>query len=410
MRASRDTLLRLLRRAPPSESTTGRLPAAIAMAPWWWISNATGAIALLPNRDTATVSAWLKGRDGIRAVARDHAGAYTEAVDQALPDAPQVAGRWHLIKNLRNALERLASKMSSRLQEAAKAEPVKTPCGMDSPEKHNGSMCSRPRTPAHQQHVESNRARRLTRYEEVVRLHVAGRSISTIARELGLDRHTVRHFANAPSFPERVPRAAVPCRLDAMKPYLQARAAEGCTNATQVWRELLAQGFKIGRSRPREAFRLFRLTAVSMTPATALPLMKIPSPIHVCGCLLGWEVRRGGEQCAEARRHFITRLCELEPTVAMAKELDLRFIQIMRDQDSAGLEDWLTKAGRCSVIEMRRFAKGLRMDLSAVKAAVALPWISGQVEGQINRLKYLKRQMYGRAGLQLLAIRVINWT
>lgn len=278
-------------------------------------------IALLPNRDTATVSARLKGRQGIEVVARDRASAYAEAVHQGLPDAIQVADRWHLIKNLRGALERLMSKMSSRLREAAKA-----PSRTESPRKHIGPRSSPPRTPAHQQRMESNRARHLARYEEVVRLHAAGRSISTIARETGLDRHTVRHFANSPSFPERLRQAVVPSRLEAMKLYLQTRAAEGCTNAPQVWRELLAQGFKIGRSCLREAFRPLRLTTGSMAPASALPSMKMLSPIRVCGWLLGWKVRCDEEQCAEARRRFITRLCELEPAVATARALALRFI------------------------------------------------------------------------------------
>lgn len=417
MRASGDTLLRLLQRSPPSAAEEPLT--AIGIDDWAFARGhrygtvvvdleRRRPIALLPDRDTTTVSAWLKGRDGIQVVARDRASAYAEAVDQVLPDATQVADRWHLIKNLRNALERVVSKMPSRLREAAKAEPATTSTSMESPEKQIASKTSQLRIPAHQQRVESNRARRLARYEEVVRLHAAGRSITAIAREMGLDRHTVRHFANAPSFPERLPRATLPSRLDAMKPYLRARAAEGCTNAAQVRRELLAQGFKIGRSRLQEAFRPLRLAVGSMAPASALPSMRMPSPIQVCGWLLGWKVRRGEEQCVEARQHFITRLCELEPAVATARDLALRFIEILRDHDSIGLENWFTQASRCSIIEMHRFAAGLQADLSAVRAAVALLWSSGQVEGQINRLKYLKRQMYGRAGLQLLAARVIN--
>ena len=80
----------------------------------------------------------------------------------------------------------------------------------------------------------------------------------------------------------------------------------------------------------------------------------------------------------------------------------------MRHRDLEGFDRWLSQARVCEVIELRRFAAGLEADLSAVRAAFHSHWSSGQVEGQINRLKYLKRQMYGRAKLDLLRIRVLH--
>ena len=157
MRASGDTLLRLLCRSPlpaPEEPLT-----AVGIEDW---ALARGhrygtvvdlerhrPIARLPDRDTAAVSAWLKSRVGIQVVARDRAGAYANAVDQTLPAATQVADRWHLIKNLRNALERLVSKRSSRLREAAKAGAAMTPSSMKVQEKHTAPESLPPRTPAH---------------------------------------------------------------------------------------------------------------------------------------------------------------------------------------------------------------------------------------------------------------------
>ena len=80
----------------------------------------------------------------------------------------------------------------------------------------------------------------------------------------------------------------------------------------------------------------------------------------------------------------------------------------MRHRDLEGFDRWLSQVRVCEVIELRRFAAGLEADLSAVRAAFHSQWSSGQVEGQINRLKYLKRQMYGRAKLDLLRIRVLH--
>jgi transposase len=84
------------------------------------------------------------------------------------------------------------------------------------------------------------------------------------------------------------------------------------------------------------------------------------------------------------------------------------FLGLIHRRDVSGIDRWLRRAGSCPVPEMRRFAASLRADLSAVRAAFVSPWSSGQVEGQINRLKFLKRQMYGRAKLDLLRMRVLH--
>ncbi|WP_259373166.1 ISL3 family transposase [Azohydromonas aeria] len=380
-------------------------------------------VALLPDRDTATVrDNWLKEHDTIRIVARDRASAYADAVRQALPDAVQVADRWHLIKNLSEALQRLLSRLSSRLREAAVDKPV--------PEDSNTSSAPAdvkppsppppPPTPsltpaatraaAAQQRVDHNRERRLALYEEVMRLHAAGRTLRAIAREVGLDRRTVRYFVQSEGFPERVVRVSQPGRMDSIKAHLQARAAQGCTNAAQIWRELVDQGIKIGHSCVRLAFQALRTqdAAGTSTPPAQPPGVKVPSPSRACAWLLGWKQRHCDESAAQEHQRFASRLCDLEPAIAMARKLALRFMGVLTNHDSEGLEQWLVQASGCQIIEMQRFAAGLQEDLAAVRAAVALPWSSGQVEGQNNRLKLIKRQMYGQAELDLLEIRVVS--
>ena len=71
------------------------------------------------------------------------------------------------------------------------------------------------------------------------------------------------------------------------------------------------------------------------------------------------------------------------------------------------LEPWLAEALDSNLEELKNFARGLRQDYEAVKLAFTLPWSNGQVEGQVTRLKMLKRQMYGRAGFKLLRRRIL---
>ena len=87
--------------------------------------------------------------------------------------------------------------------------------------------------------------------------------------------------------------------------------------------------------------------------------------------------------------------------IAQTEALLSRFRQVFHDHDPHALATWLEAAEQSGVAEVRAFVTTLRQDLPAVEAAVTLPWSQGQVEGQVNRLKLLKRLMFGRANFEL---------
>jgi len=100
-------------------------------------------------------------------------------------------------------------------------------------------------------------------------------------------------------------------------------------------------------------------------------------------------------------------LCEVSPAVEVVRELALAFRQLMKERAVAAFPGWVETAEQCPVVEVRHFAVGIRQDYGAVAAALEYPWRNGPVEGQINRLKTIKRQMYGRANFDLLRARVL---
>ena len=110
----------------------------------------------------------------------------------------------------------------------------------------------------------------------------------------------------------------------------------------------------------------------------------------------------------EIHHRFIQALCRLEPTVSVAQRVTREFLGLIHQRNPKRFERWLKKVLTCGVPELQRFGAGLKSDIAAVRAAFSLPWSNGQTEGQVNRLKYLKRQMYGRAGLALLRARVLH--
>jgi transposase len=120
-------------------------------------------------------------------------------------------------------------------------------------------------------------------------------------------------------------------------------------------------------------------------------------------CLLIWRK----DQLPEEERDYLKRLCDEEPTIARAYELAQKFVTMARERTAQWLDAWLTRATASGITELDRFARGLTDDRAAVEAGLSLEWSNGQTEGQVNKLKLLKRSMYGRANFDLLRLRLL---
>jgi transposase len=147
-----------------------------------------------------------------------------------------------------------------------------------------------------------------------------------------------------------------------------------------------------------------RPTQVTARPRT----MPCPSARRAFGWLLGWRKLAVQEPKNDDHERFVQALCEIEPVVAEVRSLSRLFLGIMHRRRPKEFDRWLQRLQRCEAQEMKSFARSLRADLSAVRAAFTLPWSNGQTEGHVNRLKFLKRQMYGRASVDLLRRRVLR--
>jgi transposase len=413
MRTSRDTLLRGLRRLGGEVSPT---PPVVVGIDDWAITRGHRygtivvdleqrcPIEVLDGRESTSVAHWLQRHPSIKVVARDRAGAYSDAVQRVLPHAQQVADRWHLLANLRETVERLLLRHNPKLREAAQlvvARPL--------PASLPGAADVAVPLLAWQKLSIDRRTARLARYEEVVRLRAQGLSFKAIGRATDLDQRTVSNFLKAGEYPERSPRGSGPMLLDAYRHHIRQRVAEGCASATAVWQELRAQGFKGSSGTVRAA--MAHAHAVSSVPDTAgRPGRRAstPSAQRAYAWLVGWHERGHEVPKRSENRQFVEALCAIEPEIAQASSLAREFLGLIHRRDIDGFDRWLTRARESRAPEIRRFAGSLTADLSAVRAAFTSPWSSGQVEGQINRLKFLKRQMYGRANLDLLRARVLH--
>jgi transposase len=215
----------------------------------------------------------------------------------------------------------------------------------------------------------------------------------------------VATFIHATTFPERQERPPLPSILDPYKPYLHQRLDAGCRNGMDVLREIQAQGYTGSQASVLGYLAQYRREQglpprkqTSAQPATARRV-RIR---HVVGLIL-WRV----DTLDAAERHERSRLWDASPTVTRASELAHTFAHLVRQRAGARLDTWLDDVSQSASEPLMRFAVGIRETYAEVRAALELPWSSGQVEGQINRLKTIKRQMYGRAKFALLRARVL---
>lgn len=345
-------------------------------------------IALLDDRPAARVAAWLAAHPGVELIARDRGGADAEGARTGAPAAVQVADRFHVL--LKPWSGSWGASADCRGTRPGRSMPPSSP------------PHSRP-LPAHRcppRHGGSpGRSGSHTRDDAVVPLHPQGGPASQIARAVGSGRTTVQRWLHAGSFPERAPAPRRPARLDPYAPCLRERWAAGGHPARQWWREIHAQGGRGAASLVRRFVARWR-PAHAWSPGNTAPP---PRPTRVrsprqARCLL----LRPVEDLEPAEQAYRQHLLAADADLEWARCLTEVGGQIARERRRDGLEPWLAWAAGSRVPEFRAVARVMRRDYAAVAAALPLAGSSGQTDGQITRLKFVTRQMDGRAGFALL--------
>ena len=400
---SGDTLLRQLRRMPPPASPY--VPRVLGIDDWAWRKgHRYGTILcdlergrvvdLLPDRTVETVSAWLRSHPGVEIISRDRASAYAEAARTAAPRAIQVADRWHLLRNVVEALQRLLESKHSLLTQTAKAVAGITP----SPPL---AMCPDAPLPAPaikttsaERLHQAKRSRRRTRYETVMEMIRRGVSQCEISRQLAIGRRTVHRWVRAGTFPEHVRTKRSSC-LDRHENYLKRRHQEGCYNATRLWQELRAQGFRGGYGIVSQWVRHMRTARDHPTRVPTTQRTDKSSPRQTAWLLI--------QEPPEAQA-YLEELCRRSPEIDASATAARELFKMIQRRDAHAWTQWLKTAKETP---LKSFASHLQRDQGAVLAAMQLPWSNGHVEGQVHRLKLIKRQMYGRAKFDLLRQRVL---
>jgi transposase len=397
VRASRSTLLRLVCAlpdpSPPAPVAVGIDDYALRKGHVYGTvvidAETHRPLDLLPDREAKTVAAWLSRHPTIEVVCRDRGPSYIDGATTGAPQAIQVADRWHLWHNLIQTVERCVSGHTACIRTAT----ADTPAGADTPATDIGD--EQPDTPWPTGHRFADRVR--ATHAAVHELLATGHSQRAIARQLRMGGKTVARYARAAT-PEALFTGQWQNRrskLDDYKPYLHQRWTSGFTNVWALWKEITTQGYTGGYG------------AVS---AYIRPMRTTPQPVGTrppsARAVAGWIATRP-DNLAEEHRVLLTSVLAHCPELdALARHVRSFADMLVRLQGER-LPQWITDIQADDLPRLHNFAAGLLRDLPAVTAGLTLPWNSGAVEGHVNRIKMLKRQMFGRAGFHLLRKRTL---
>ncbi len=444
---SPDTLLRRVRQLPPPAVAA---PEIIGVDEWAKRKGRHyGAIVvdlerhqvldLLPDDSAEQFATWLKEHPGVRVIARDRANTFAQGAQQGAPSATQVADRWHLTRNLGDALETLLQRHTRALRDAAEqlqlptqlhtaelpdapgtqptqATPLPSEVVVTAPEQPVEVSVDTSAIPAWPDgHSYGPSELRQEQFQRAKQLHQQGWSYRQIAQHLHLNWRTAKKYVQADMLPRRI----LPQTTSSLTPYaptIQAVVAAGTQTGIDLWRELQTQGYRGSLSsvyrvlkhlQPEDQRRVRRArgSGGSQHSAQTVPVTK---PRQLSARQAKWLLVRQEEKLKAEEVNYRERLCALCPDVATAYPLAQEFMRIIRERDGARLDGWLADVQASGVRELKQFAKSLLRDEAAVRGALDTAWSTGQVEGQINRLKLVKRTMYGRGSFEVLRQRVMN--
>ena len=435
MRVARDSILRALRRWPEESSYKESNGLRVVGIDDWAFRKGQryGTILcdlerhrvldLLDDRNCQSAAAWFRAHPEIQIISRDRGGIYAQAAREGAPQAIQIADRFHLLKNLVDMMQRVASNEQTLFQalfRGSSPPPANGSVRGEAPEVDSNIQ----RSPASQFKLtraqaikEERRQKKRERYERVMTLRKNGVSLKNIADQVGISHRTAKRLVHAEAFPDASTRAKRHKIIEPYRRHLDQRWENGCHNATQLFREAQALGFRGSYG------VVYAYLCERYGPGTrglgesgarvSQGLSSVPSPRQVAWLFLYPEKalalveRREGPEVSKKQAAVLHQMLVGDSPLKTATLLARQFIEMVTKRQPEVLDTWIQAALDSGMKELGRFARSIVQDYAAIRAALELDISNGQVEGQVNRLKMIKRQMYGRANFDLLRLRVL---
>jgi transposase len=395
---------------------------------------------LLPDRTAEAVKPWLASHPEIQVVSRDRASAFADAVSQVLPHATQVADRYHLVQNLRDHLQRLLNHKRSCLpfvedttvksSQASAKEQADSPSdltvgansdpatGLLPSEQQEGQICTEAALSCltyAERNKKISRDKRISRYEEVMALQKEGLGQRAIARQLRISRNTVQRYICSPGFPERAEGSGVHAsgtsKLDPYLPYLREQWNAGIHNCSHLFDEVKKRGYTGCQSGLRKRLSEWRAELPPRRWRGSPPKPRLfahKGQRRLSSRSASFLMMMPPEKLTVKQHQQLESICQASSELHQVYLLSQEFVTMLKERRAETLDAWLKQAKESHAAELKSFANGILRDYAAVYAACSRPESNGITEGHVNRLKFLKRQMFGRAHLDLLRVKVLH--
>lgn len=420
---SPDTLIRLVRNAPIQERP---IPKILGIDDWAFRrGHSYGTILvdletrrpieLLPDRSFEVVSKWLLDHPGVEIVSRDRSLGYIQSIQTGAPNAIQVADRWHLLHNLVEAIERSLTRRYKVLQDVFRETFTDmSTAGIqtaDIPAKESSKSVKKPTYS--EQLRQQVREKHQAQFDEIHRLRKDGHSIRAISRKLCIGREKARKYL-ANSQPPEYKRSRQKTNLTHYWGYIKERWIAGHRNGMALWKEIREIGYtgtyysmakhivQLRKEMPREKKSK---SSQKQTPVPSTSSANQVRPFSVRQT--AWVFVKDQQKIDGDKAKYLEQLLAKSDDFQKLYMLVHQFWEIVNERKKDQLNAWLSDAKNSGIVELKNFAQGLEKDLKAIEAALTYEWSNGPVEGHNNRLKMIKRQMYGRAKFDLLRQRVL---
>ena len=359
---------------------------------------------------------WLKAHPEIEIITRDRSHEYSKACAEGAPQAKQVFDRWHVLKNLRDALEHFLKRNSKPIAEIAKEFKVTSSIPINKGSKR------------HQVNAKTMLEVRRERILRARALFAEHKNIARVAKALPASKVFVRKAIRSEGLPDLRDNARATSLLERWVPELEARFVAGLRNAKQFWRELCELGFEGSYKRIHDWARVARQVLFyeqevrfrrdqqetrGTANTTTVTAAVISTPLEQARTRsftprqLVWLLLFADEKLNSQDAKILERLSQFCPDVLKARVLAQEFQRLIREKDMNALTAWFTEVKSSGLPDLMSFAVGLEREREPLEAAISEVWSNGRAEGHVNRLKLIKRQAYGQAGFELLRKRVL---
>jgi transposase len=349
-------------------------------------------IDLLNERSTKSAAEWMRRHPEIEYVSRDRGNDYAQAAREGAPQATPVADRFHLYKNLVEAIEPTVTRCYKEIRKELPPFP--------SPRVPKAKEWRPAPDPAHEHQHQSRLAKNQERFDSMIELQKLGVPQGEVARRLAVTTRTVQIWNKQGACPGHKRRRKRRSLFDPYAVYVLKRWREGCKKGSQLYLEMKEKGY---RGTDRQVYRFLKTLKQEPVELPALPVL---SRVSVREAL--WLIARPFDDLEPDERADLEELCQASTPLAILHMLVQSFGQIVRKREGHRLGDWKQQVAESGLAEVQRFAKGLERDKEAVLAGLTVVHSNAQAEGFVNKLKLIKRQGYGRASFPLLRQRVLH--